>query len=64
LQFFIQNENRLLRTDEIYESVWGRPMAGNSRALVTAINRLRLKLVGCGYTISSEYGKGYYFERG
>jgi DNA-binding response OmpR family regulator len=64
LQFFIQNENRVLTADYVYEKVWGQPMAGDSRAFGNAVSRLRKKLVGCGYTISAEYGNGYRFERG
>ena len=64
LQFFIQNENRLLDTDFIYEKVWGHSMGEDSQALTNAISRLRKKLLGCGYTISMEYNTGYRFERG
>jgi len=64
LQFFIQNENRVMSAGYVYESVWGQPMAGDSQALTSAVSRLRKKLRGCGYTISAEYGTGYCFERG
>ena len=64
MQFFVQNENRMISAERIYEAVWGQPMTGNSRALITAITGLRAKLKGCGYTISAEYGTGYRFERG
>jgi DNA-binding response OmpR family regulator len=60
----MQNENRVLETDYIYEKVWGQPMAGDSQALGKAVPRLRTKLKGSGYTITSEYGNGYRFERG
>ena len=63
LRLFIQNENRSLSADELYEAVWGQPMGIDSQALCTTISRLRKKLIGCGYTISSEYGSGYRFER-
>jgi DNA-binding response OmpR family regulator len=64
LHFFVQNENTLLLTDFLYESVWGQPMSGDSKALGVAVSRLRKKLAGCGYTISTEYKNGYRFERG
>jgi len=64
LQFFIQNENRLLSAQQLYETVWGQPMAGDSRALENAVSRLRRKLKDCGYSVSTEYGTGYRFERG
>jgi len=64
LQYFVQNEGRTLDRDVVYEKVWGRPMAGDSQALGSAVSRLRKKLTGCGYTISGEYRNGYRFERG
>ena len=63
LQYFVQNENQLVNSEQVYEAVWGQPMAGNSQALNSAVSRLRKKLVGCGYTVSVEYGTGYRFER-
>ncbi|MDR0840783.1 MAG: winged helix-turn-helix domain-containing protein [Christensenellaceae bacterium] len=64
LQFFIQNENSVMSADYVYESLWGQPMAGDSNALDIAVLRLRKnKLSGCCYTISTEYGNGYRFER-
>ena len=64
LQYFVQNEGRTLDRDVVYEKVWGRPMAGDSQALGSAVSRLRKKLTGCGYTISGGYGNSYCFERG
>ena len=64
LHFFIQNENRTMNAEYIYESVWGQKMEGDSGALSTAVSRLRKKLTGCGYTVSVAYGTGYCFERG
>ncbi len=64
LQLFVQNENKLMNLDYVYEKVWGQPMAGNSKALVMAVSRLKEKLKGSGYTITSERKNGYCFERG
>ncbi|MCL2013499.1 MAG: response regulator transcription factor [Oscillospiraceae bacterium] len=64
LQFFVQNEERLLAAEYIYEKVWGQGIGEDSQALTNAVSRLRKKLCGCGYTISVEYGSGYRFERG
>ena len=64
LQFLIQNENRLTSAKQLYETVWGRPMASDSQALGKAVSRLRQKMRGCGYTITAEYGTGYCFECG
>lgn len=64
LQFFVQNEGRIMQIEYIYETVWGQPMAGDSQAISSAVSRLRKKLKGCGYTISAEYRTGYCFESG
>jgi DNA-binding response OmpR family regulator len=64
LQFLVQNENRLMSAKQLYETVWGRPMADDSQALGKAVSRLRQKLKGCGYTVIAEYGTGYCFGRG
>ena len=64
LQFFTQNESSLMNADYIYEKVWGKPMLGDSQALSSAVLRVRKKIKGCGYTITTEYGNGYCFERG
>jgi len=64
LQFFVQNENRLMSAKHLYEAIWGQPMVGDSRAVENAVSRLRRKLKNSGYSISAEYGNGYRFERG
>jgi DNA-binding response OmpR family regulator len=64
LLFFLQNENLLLSNRRIYETVWGQPLLGDIKAVSNAVTRLRQKLAGSGYTISTEYGVGYRFERG
>ena len=64
LLYFAQNENKILSAEQIYESVWGQPLTGDTQALIKAVSRLRQKLKGSGYTISVEYGTGYCFERG
>ena len=64
LRLFIQNESCLMSAENLYEAVWGQPMGSDSQALSAALSRLRKKLTGCGYTISTEYGVGYRFERG
>ena len=64
LQQFVQHPGKTLGAKYLYEKAWGQPMTGDTRALGNAVSRLRQKLKGCGYTISSEYGNGYRFERG
>jgi len=64
LQYFVQNEGRIMTPEQVYEAVWGQPMTGDANAVKNAVVRLRKKLTGCGYTISNNYGSGYQFEHG
>lgn len=64
LLLFAQRENRYMRAGFLYERIWGRAMEGDARAVKYHISRLRKKLEGSGYTISSARGEGYCFERG
>ncbi|MCL2802304.1 MAG: winged helix-turn-helix domain-containing protein [Treponema sp.] len=61
---FIQNEGRVLSAEYIYETIWGMPMNNDNLTLRKHISELRKKLEKgkSGYTISAEYGKGYYIE--
>ena len=64
LDFFTQNESRLMKAEYIYQKVWGQPMAGNSTAIRTTASRLRNKMKGSGYTISfNVQNDGYCFEK-
>jgi DNA-binding response OmpR family regulator len=60
--YFVQNENRVISAEHIYEKVWGQPMAGDANAVKTAVSKLRKKLRNSGYTITVERGEGYCFE--
>jgi len=60
---FAQNENIVLSHEQIYQKVWGKPMIDDAQALKSAVKRLRPKIKGSGYTISSEYGTGFKFEK-
>jgi len=64
LLLFVQNEDTVMSAEYLYEKIWGQKMAGDSRALGNVVSRLRQKMKGSGYTISTEYGNGYRFERG
>jgi DNA-binding response OmpR family regulator len=63
LLLFAQNENRILAAEYIYEKIWGRPMNDDAGAVRYHVSRLRKKLPESGYTIASEYGGGYRFEK-
>jgi DNA-binding response OmpR family regulator len=63
LQFFVQNENRVVKAEDVYVKVWGQSMGKDTQALVKTVSRLRKKLAGCGFTITMGYRNGYRFER-
>lgn len=62
LLLFVQNEDKLISGEFLYESVWGQKLAGNYGAIRNAIYKLRKKLVLSGYTIYAEWGEGYCFQ--
>lgn len=63
LLIFIQNPERYMDGAYLYEKVWNSPMTGNAQALKSTLTRLRIKLDGSGWTITSSRGEGYYLER-
>lgn len=64
LSLFMQNENIYLSPEYLYEQVWGQKMLANDTSVKNALYRLRKKLEESGYTLTTERGKGYCFERG
>jgi DNA-binding response OmpR family regulator len=63
LLMFVQNEDRNISAEYLYEQVWGLEMVGEARAVKFQISNLRKKLEGSGYTVLSTRGEGYCFER-
>ena len=63
LLVFVQNEGRSVSAEYLYEKVWKAPMSKDDSALKNAVSKLRKKLAGSGYKISSERGAGYILER-
>jgi DNA-binding response OmpR family regulator len=63
LLLFTQNEEKVIRAEMLSERVWKLPLIGNTQAIKSAISRLRKKLEGSGYTISSLRNEGYLFEK-
>lgn len=63
LLIFVQNEERIISAEYLYEKVWKQPMVGDVNALKSALKRLRAKLEGSGYYIALSKGEGYQFER-
>ena len=63
LCYLMQHEGEGVSAERLYETVWKLPANGSASAARTAVSRLRKKLEGSGYTITSGWGKGYCFER-
>jgi len=64
LLFLAKNEGKTLSAEQIYERIWKQPLLGDDIAIRRTIAALRKSLENSGYTIISEYNKGYVFERG
>jgi len=64
LFFLAKRENQIFTSAQIYEKVWNQPMLGDDGSIRTVIKTARNKLENTDYTISTEHGKGYTFERG
>lgn len=62
LLLFVQNPERLIDVEYLYEKVWKAPMVGDSKTLKTTIARLRTKIADSGWRIAASRGKGYCFE--
>ena len=62
LQQFILHPGKLLLVKDLYKKVWGQEMLPDDHSLSSAIYRLRKKMAGSGYTITSEYKEGYILE--
>lgn len=63
LLVFIQNPERFIDGEYLYEKVWNHPMAGDANALKSTIKRLRSKIEGSGWQIAWSRGEGYCLER-
>ena len=64
LKILIENKNKELTTDELYELIWQRPSVGDSRNVRKHIMNLRNKIKADDsdyYDLSTSYGKGYTF---
>jgi len=62
LLYMIENDNQALSRDQLLNYVWGYDFDGTARTVDTHINRLRMKLEGCGDYIKTIRGFGYKFE--
>jgi DNA-binding response OmpR family regulator len=63
LLFLMQNEGKLMSDEYLYEEIWKLPMNKDNNAIKSAVKRLRKKIAGCGYVITTEYAEGYCLEK-
>ena len=59
LQLLIENEGKDLKSEYLYEQVWGADMIDDPTAVRNTVSRLRKKIEGSGYTINAVYGGSY-----
>lgn len=63
LLYLVQNEGHEVQTELLYKAAWRRPMANDTRAVKTAVSRLRKKIEPAGFQINFVRGAGYRFEK-
>jgi DNA-binding response OmpR family regulator len=64
LLFFVQNENRDVSAEYLYEKVWGQDMNDDNNPVKISVSRLRKKIENSGYTINFDKDMdGYRFEK-
>jgi DNA-binding response OmpR family regulator len=63
LLYFVRNEDQHINAEMLYRKVWGQDMAKDDNAVKFQISSLRKKLKNSGYTITSQRGEGYCFEK-
>lgn len=63
LSLFAQNEGTVLSAEYLYQKVWKAPLVEDTQAVRASVSRLRAKLTGSGYTITSLRNEGYCFDK-
>ena len=61
LLVFVQNEERFIDGEYLYEKVWKATMAGSSGAVRKTVSNLRGKINGSGWAVGWSKGEGYIF---
>ncbi|MCL2280118.1 MAG: response regulator transcription factor [Oscillospiraceae bacterium] len=64
LFYLAKREGKLVGAEQIYQQVWRQSMLGDDTAVRNIVSQIRRKLEITDYTITTERGKGYIFERG
>lgn len=63
LQLFVQNPDKIMSADYIYEKAWGYEMPDGDPSIKVTISRLRANIADSEFTITASRGEGYYIER-
>lgn len=63
LLIFVQNPERFIDGEYLYEKVWKQPLSGDANALKSTIKRLRSKIEGSGWQIEWSRGEGYCLKK-
>jgi len=63
LQLFLQNPDKIMSAEYLYEKVWGHELIENDNSLKVAISKLRSKLAPAKFTVTASRGEGYYLEK-
>jgi DNA-binding response OmpR family regulator len=63
LLLLMKNEGQTVSIEYLYEKIWNQPLVEDKSALRTIKSRLSSKIKPAGYTIESDYGKGYVFKK-
>ncbi len=63
LKLFVEREDEVMSPEEIYRKIWGQEIIKDTRSLANSISRLRKKIEGSEYEITSVYGGGYRFSK-
>jgi DNA-binding response OmpR family regulator len=62
LSLFVQNPEKIISSDVLYEKVWGQKMYSDDGSLKNTAYKLRKKLEDSGYTITAARNEGYILE--
>jgi len=63
LLLFVQNGEKTMSAEYLYEKVWKKPIKNDKNALQVTVSKLRKKIEPSGYNIATSRGQGYKFEK-
>ena len=62
LHIFAKNAGKILSAEHLFEMTWGQSMYGDTYSVKKAVSKLRAKLRGSEFAISTHRGSGYCFN--